>query len=631
MTCTWHALVARFNEPAELVPGDGPAPDGAAERKAWMDARKGRLAGWSPARFRDDYRNADNVLDVGALVLDLDSNPDATLPKRGEPALDPARLRAAMAAALPPGTAWAAHTSPSSAPGRWRWRAVVPLSKPVDANLHRALTACLRLKLATGSAPAMAESDPGPSMDPARLWYAPGRDGDNPYAYRAESSSGEPLDVGATVAALTEQTEQSDPAALADSLAADCEAMRADRWPDNPVQVGIGDLVDAALDTMRARASGDELPIPLPWPAVAEVLGGGLWPGLHVLVGNTGSGKSQWGLQAAVHAAQQGTPVLYIGLELGNVDLVARCLALLAKPPGGKVPVWSKAYLGQDAELVDRMAGKPAEVLRTLPIAFEIAGSFGWPPDRLAAAVEDLRKRYPSASPPLVVLDYLQVVGQREGERMDLRERIGRASYQGRAVARDCGAAVLLVSSTARDNYTTLDGDKAPWNKHPSAMVGLGKESGEIEFSADSLLALVAEPWRDVDSDGQRRPPHDGTHIHLAVAKVRAGSGRWIDLRFDGGSFWEPPEGRHDARPVGWVPVRTEERKPREVALTVAADGRLALLVQGKKGEPKVRPLTDLDTWRDLDLLPCLVGNTASKADTGSAGKGQEQTGWARP
>ncbi|MBU0611293.1 MAG: AAA family ATPase [Armatimonadetes bacterium] len=403
----------------------------------------------------------------------------------------------------------------------------------------------------------------------------------------------------------------------------------------NPVQVGIGDLVDAALDTMRARANGDEMPIPLPWPTVAEVLGGGLWPGLHVLVGNTGSGKSQWALQAAVHAAQQGTPVLYIGLELGNVDLVARCLALLAKPPGGKVPLWSKAYLGQDGELLDRLAGKPAEVLRTLPIAFEIAGSFGWPADRLAAAVEDLRKRYPSASPPLVVLDYLQVVGQREGERMDLRERIGRAAYQGRAVARDCDAAVLLVSSTARDNYTTLDGDKAPWNKHPSAMVGLGKESGEIEFSADSLLALVAEPWRDVDSDGQRRPPHDDTHIHLAVAKVRAGSGRWIDLRFDGGSFWEPPEGRHDARPVGWVPVRTEERKPREVALTVDADGRLALVVEEGRKTPEIRPLTDLDRWCDLDLRPCLVGNPAGKADTDGAakgkGKGPEQTGWTRP
>lgn len=385
-----------------------------------------------------------------------------------------------------------------------------------------------------------------------------------------------------------------------------------------PRQEAIADLVGEALETMRDRSTGEERPIPLPWPKVADVLGGGLWPGLHVLVGNTGSGKSQWALQAAIHAAKEGTPVLYIGLELGTVDLVARCLAMLAPLAGGdRAPKWSKLFLGQDPELLKRMGQGPAELLRTLPIAFEIAGPFGWPADRLSAAVEDLRERWPdlASSPPLVVLDYLQVVADVKGERLDLRERIGRAAYQGRAVARDHGAAVLLVSSTARDNYKILDGDGTPWTRAPSTLVGMGKESGEIEFSADSVLALLAEPWRDRDNDGQPRPPHDGTHVHLAAAKVRAGGTRWIDLRFDGGSFWEPREDRHAGRPVGWVPVRTEERKPREVALTVADDGRLALLVKEGKKEPEGRPLEDLDKWQRLDLRPCLVGNPAGELE----------------
>jgi len=264
------------------------------------------------------------------------------------------------------------------------------------------------------------------------------------------------------------------------------------------------------------------------------------------------------------------------------------------------------------------MSGEPADLLRTLPISFEIAGPHGWPAKRLGAAVEDLQARWggKTGKPPLVVLDYLQVVASDPKERQDLRERIGRAAYEGRAVAREHDAAVLLVSSTARDNYKALSGEDKPWNRPASTVVGLGKESGEIEFAADSVMALVAEPWRGRDSDGQACPPKDGTHVHLAVAKVRAGRSRWVEMRFDGGSFWEPDIVADDARPVGWVPVRTEKRKHREVALTMDLGGRLALLVkETKKGEPELQPLNTLDDWRDLDLRPCLDGDLAKEIE----------------
>lgn len=45
----------------------------------------------------------------------------------------------------------------------------------------------------------------------------------------------------------------------------------------------------------------------------------------------------------------------------------------------------------------------------------------------------------------------------------------------------------------------------------------MGKESGEIEFAADSVLVLLREPWKD------GRPPKEGTHVWLAVAKQRVG------------------------------------------------------------------------------------------------------------
>ena len=151
----------------------------------------------------------------------------------------------------------------------------------------------------------------------------------------------------------------------------------------------------------------------------------------------------------------------------------------------------------------------------------------------------------------LVVLDFLQLVASREDAREDLRERIGRAAYAGRAVAREYGAAVLMLSSTSRENYFILSGEAktnaarkkadAPIVEYPlgtgnpGRLVGLGKESGDIEFATDAALVLGQEPRKDGEL----------TTCWLAVAKMRArpewakGKG-WAKLWFDGGRFTEP-------------------------------------------------------------------------------------------
>lgn len=311
----------------------------------------------------------------------------------------------------------------------------------------------------------------------------------------------------------------------------------------------VGAFLDDALARMKARAEGSEKPIPLPWPSVAAELGGGLWPGMYVLVGNTGSGKSQWALQAALHAAREDIPVLYIGLELGRLDLVARLVGLIS---GRK---WSRLYLGSDpGELaeVEARHGEALAELRRLPFHLEMAPPHGWDYRRLDGAAWAMRERYPEAVPGkrpfLVVLDFLQLVASPPTAREDQRERIGKAAYAGRAVARDYGAAVVLVSSTAREHYGTLAGEDPPKKKgskpppplgkgNAGRLVGLGKESGEVEYAGDGALVLAAEPWPD------GRPPADGMHVWLAVAKVRAkpeGASGWVPLRFDGGRFREP-------------------------------------------------------------------------------------------
>ena len=74
------------------------------------------------------------------------------------------------------------------------------------------------------------------------------------------------------------------------------------------------------------------------------------------------------------------------------------------------------------------------------------------------------------------------------------------------------------------------DKEGAPVRAALHELVGLGKESGDVEYSADGVLVLCREPW-------EASKPQGGKVVHLAVAKLRAGEGSWCALRFDGTVF----------------------------------------------------------------------------------------------
>ena len=304
----------------------------------------------------------------------------------------------------------------------------------------------------------------------------------------------------------------------------------------------IAGLAHNALATMRRRAEGTDRPIPTPWREVNEALQGGLWPAMYTLTSGTGAGKSQWALQVALHAAQcelekpkdQRRPVVYVALELGALDIVARLAGLLS----GKR--WSDLVYGNGsdeptAEIRRAHALRNIEEATTaflnaniddLPLMVEVAPPTGWSADRLIGMAKEI-------TPRMIVIDYLQLVSAPENNpRADLRQSIGMVAYAARAIARDHDVAVLLLSSTSRENYEKTDGEgrHAPGNGNPAQLVGLGKESGEIEFAADVALVLVREKWEQGKKD---RP------TWLAVAKQRGGPNAWVKLNFDGSKFSE--------------------------------------------------------------------------------------------
>lgn len=311
----------------------------------------------------------------------------------------------------------------------------------------------------------------------------------------------------------------------------------------------LGTMIDDAAARMVRRHMRSELPLATPWAEVNGQMGGGLWPGLHMLVSGTGAGKSTWSLQLALAAAEAGTPVAYVGLELDDLQLVLRLAAEKARVR------WSDLYTGRSS---DEAIGRAAEAmgsLEGLPLYLEPGDPLGWSPSRLREVAEAVRREHPEPSGPgslpmLLVLDFLQLVGDEidatgRRERLELRERIGRAAYVGRQIARELGVVVLMVSSTARERYGVVSGDVSKagmgldWTgpggaarrfiQRADELVGLGKESGEIEYAADSVtvaIAMSGAPRTDA-----------GALVVFASPKVRTGPPGWCALRFDGHRF----------------------------------------------------------------------------------------------
>lgn len=287
----------------------------------------------------------------------------------------------------------------------------------------------------------------------------------------------------------------------------------------------VYDLTKNALEVSFRRFSGAEQPIPLPWAKYARILGGGLWRGLHVIVAGTGKGKSTFALQIALGAAKAGHPVCYVGLELDETQIGARIAGEYAGIS------WSDLYLGKIRGWQIENLHKQLKDLEGWPLYAEFGAIGGWRPESMVAMAEALQAQADGKT-SLIVLDYLQIVAG--GPKVDTRERVTNAANIAREVARKFNVSVLVISSTARQHYDKLN-DCAKQAKLldngmvgcPDVLVGTGKESGEIEYDADSVTVIGS----------------DANMVCVVVPKLRTGLPGWVPMRFEKCRFVEKEDG----------------------------------------------------------------------------------------
>lgn len=344
--------------------------------------------------------------------------------------------------------------------------------------------------------------------------------------------------------------------------------------------------------------------------SIDYLLGGGLYRGLYVIGANPAAGKTAIAVQIADSLAQQGRDVLFFCLEMTRRQLLARHISRLtyvmakskdkyfnpdiiqqlarsAREVMGRGWVYNKGarnMVSLDENQLDHVtaaAQKYAEYAGHIhTIEAGLVDDDNKDVARTADDILGFTKSYRDAThrAPVVIVDYLQILGSGDDDESD-KKRISNAVFTLKKLAKEL--TVIVVSSFNRQSYRLRPGMDA------------FKESGEIEYTAEVLMALHKSyivpngdsvlTYKDC-GDEALRP------ITVDILKNRMGiAGESVDLLFSAryNDFVEQPE---DWR--GKEPWATGGAEVIQEARTKAAEKKAQQTVEAKLADDMAKKMT---------------------------------------
>lgn len=253
------------------------------------------------------------------------------------------------------------------------------------------------------------------------------------------------------------------------------------------------------------------------FPQLDEILGGGLAPGLVVLGGQPGVGKSTFCLQLAENVAESGIPVLYFSFEMPEQFIAAK--AISRKLFQNDCRISAVQLLGGDekTELDEAQRKLVGQVKASEEFLKVMENFYVWTSPRTVSEMKDMitefaeKREAENKGKPLVVVDYLQFVPtEKDSKFKSDKEKNDEKVKQFTQLAHEDGFTMLLISSLNRGSY---GGD---------IQISAFKETGEIEYSADVLLGLQFQSFgrRTSPAKEQAKDPRE---VKISVLKNRYG------------------------------------------------------------------------------------------------------------
>jgi replicative DNA helicase len=224
----------------------------------------------------------------------------------------------------------------------------------------------------------------------------------------------------------------------------------------------------------------------------------GLSTGLYLLAASTGTGKTAIAGQIALHVAEKHGPVIFVSMELTDVDLAVRLVSVITNIPKEQL-VTGKLTDGESQAVL-------AAVERLSKCRLHIVFGSGYTTSDVRAYALQVQATE-GVKPSLIVVDYVQLLKDEEGDGR-MRERNVSAAARGlKDVSGELGVPVLALVQLNRNR--AMRADKRP------QLADL-RESGDLENTADSVLALYRE---EMDHPGE--DPANKKIAELSVLKKR--------------------------------------------------------------------------------------------------------------
>ena len=235
---------------------------------------------------------------------------------------------------------------------------------------------------------------------------------------------------------------------------------------------------------------------------------GGLYPGdLVIIAGRPAMGKSALAVQIAENSAKSG-PVGIFSLEMPRIDLARRLVCKRAR-----INVQRLRCNGLNEIEFGRLELAVKGLASNLYVDDEAALTVG----EIAARARRLARAQGPLS--LLVIDYLQIMGEELGGHSSREREVAHMSKSAKKIAKDLGCPVVLLSQLNR----AVEGRK---DKRP-IMSDL-RESGAVEQDADVIVFCFRPEYYWPDELRYRQ------HAELIVAKQRNGPTGSVDLVFEG-------------------------------------------------------------------------------------------------
>lgn len=237
------------------------------------------------------------------------------------------------------------------------------------------------------------------------------------------------------------------------------------------------------------------------FPQLATDLGGSWPPGLTIIHGQAGTGKTAWGLQAGADA---GCPALYVTAEMAPLELLRRITARL-----------TNQYLGRfrTGEFSAETAGRfvRAAIAQVPQMAIADATQAWATPEWIQEAARSVRGSSPHL---LIVVDSLHSWAEGAGVGATEYETLNEAIAQLRRLGSVLSCSVLAIAERNRLNMK-------------AGGLSAGAGTRKIEYGAEAVLDLSCEEEARFDVTGEKP-------VELRIVKNRHGICTKVPLRFHG-------------------------------------------------------------------------------------------------